>query len=74
MPLGTPVNTAGAEDSPFITPDGTWGEPEEVVSTFAAEPTLTADGRTLYFVHHYFTADLSRMLEADIYVTRRMER
>lgn len=55
-------------------PDGTWGAPEEIVSPFAAEPTLTADGRTLYFVHHYFTADLSQMIEADIYVTRRVER
>jgi hypothetical protein len=54
-------------------PDGSWGQPEEVVSCFAAEPTLTADGRTLYFVHHYFTADMSRMLEADIYVARRLQ-
>ena len=53
-------------------PDGSWGEPEEVVSCFAAEPTLTADGSTLYFAHHYFTADLSQMIEADIYVTRRI--
>jgi hypothetical protein len=51
--------------------DGSWAEPEEVVSIFAAEPTLTADGRTLYFVHHYFNTDLSQMLEADIYVTVR---
>jgi hypothetical protein len=54
-------------------PDGSWGEPEEVISSFAAEPTLTADGRILYFVHHYFTADLSRMIEVDIYVTERLE-
>jgi hypothetical protein len=50
-------------------PDGSWGQAEEIVSTFAGEPTLNADGKTLYFVHHYFTADLNRMLEADIYVS-----
>jgi hypothetical protein len=53
-------------------PDGTWGEPEEIVSGLAGEPTLTGDGRTLYFVHHYFSADLSQMIEADIYVTTRL--
>jgi hypothetical protein len=52
-------------------PDGAWGAPEEIVSTFAGEPTLAADGRMLYFTHHYFTADLSRMIEADIYATTR---
>jgi hypothetical protein len=98
--LGSPVNTAGNEDRPFVSPngqelwfdgdsrqghpgpavframrqsDGSWGEPEEVISVFAAEPTLTADGRTLYFVHHYFNTDLSQMIEADIYVTSRLE-
>jgi hypothetical protein len=54
-------------------PDDSWGEPEEIVSGLAGEPTLTGDGRTLYFVHHYFSADLSRMIEADIYVTTRIE-
>jgi Tol biopolymer transport system component len=53
-------------------PDGSWGAPEEIVSSFAGEPTLTGDGRTLYFVHHYFSADLSRMIEADIYVSTRI--
>lgn len=52
-------------------PDGSWGAPGEVVSSFAGEPTLTPDGRALYFTHHYFSADLSRMIEADIYVTTR---
>lgn len=52
-------------------PDGTWGAAEEIISTFAGEPTLSGDGKTLYFVHHYFSEDLSRMLEADIYVTTR---
>ena len=53
--------------------DGSWGEPEEIVSGLAGEPTLTGDGRTLYFVHHYFSADLSQMIEADIYVSTRIE-
>jgi hypothetical protein len=50
-------------------PDGTWGAAEEVVSSFAGEPTLIGDGKTLYFVHHYYSKDLSTMLEADIYVS-----
>lgn len=49
-------------------PDGTWSQPEEMISQFAGEPSLSADGRTLYFIHHYFSADLSQMIEADIYV------
>ncbi len=53
-------------------PDGSWSAPEEIVSQFAGEPNLSADGRTLYFVHHYFSADLSTMLEADIYVSYRI--
>ena len=50
-------------------PDGTWGAAEEIVSTFAGEPTLSGDGKTLYFVHHYYSEDLGTMLEADIYVS-----
>jgi hypothetical protein len=30
---------------------------------------MSADGNTLYFIHHYFSADLSIMPEADIYVS-----
>lgn len=94
--LGAPVNTAGDENRPYLSPDGqtlwfdsmssrkglpgpaifrsfrqpdgTWNEPEEMISQFAGEPSLSADGRTLYFVHHYFSADLKEMIEADIYV------
>ena len=51
--------------------DGSWGPPEEIVSTFAGEPTLSPDGRTLYFVHHFFSPDLKHMIEADIFVTTR---
>ena len=46
--------------------DGAWGDCRETVSSFAGEPNLTADGRTLYFVHPYYSADLQRMIEADI--------
>ena len=47
-------------------PNGTWGPPEEIVSNFAGEPTMDADGN-LYFVHHYFSEEMD-MIEADIYV------
>lgn len=93
--LGAPLNTAGDENRPYLSPDGSvlyydgpsqlgypgpaifrstrqpdgsWSQPEELISQFAGEPTLSADGHTLYFVHAYFAADLSRMLESDIYV------
>jgi predicted small lipoprotein YifL len=49
--------------------DGTWGAAEEIISTFAGEPTLSPDGKALYFIHHYFSQDLNTMLEADIYVS-----
>jgi hypothetical protein len=52
-------------------PDDTWGDCREIVSVFAGEPNLTGDGRTLYFVHHYYTADLQKAIEADIYVSYR---
>jgi len=45
--------------------DGTWGEPEEIISNFAGEPTLDDDGN-IYFVHHYYVD--GDMVEADIYV------
>ena len=43
-----------------------WGEPEEIISSYAGEPTLDTAGN-IYFVHHFFSAD-GQMLEADIYV------
>ncbi len=46
-----------------------WGTPVEIVSQFAGEPTLDAQGN-LYFVHHYFSANMT-MIEADIYVAYR---
>jgi hypothetical protein len=50
-------------------PGGEWGPAEEIVSNFAAEPTLDDCGN-IYFVHHYFTQD-GKMQEADIYVAYR---
>lgn len=47
---------------------GGWGEPELIISSFAAEPTLDAQGN-LYFAHHYFND--GTMVEADIYLARK---
>ncbi|MBN2086007.1 MAG: PD40 domain-containing protein [Anaerolineales bacterium] len=52
--------------------DGSWGDCREIVSSFAGEPNLTGDGRTLYFIHPYYSADLQKMIEADIYVSHRL--
>lgn len=49
--------------------NGTWAEPELIVSSFAGEPTLDQEGN-LYFVHHFF--DNGAMIEADIYVAYRI--
>lgn len=46
-----------------------WGTPVEIVSQFAGEPTLDSKGN-LYFVHHYFRANMT-MIEADLYVAYR---
>ncbi len=46
-----------------------WGPAEEMVSNFAGECTMDEAGN-LYFVHHYFTEDVT-MIEADIYVAYR---
>jgi hypothetical protein len=48
--------------------EGEWQEPELIVSQFAGEPTLDAEGN-LYFVHHFFQDNV--MIEADIYVANR---
>ncbi len=45
-----------------------WQVPELIVSQFAGEPTLDADGN-LYFVHHFYKN--GAMIEADIYVAYR---
>jgi hypothetical protein len=49
--------------------NGTWSEPELIVSRFAGEPTLDVNGN-LYFVHHFYSNN-SEMIEADIYVAYR---
>jgi hypothetical protein len=48
--------------------NGSWQEPEIIISQFAGEPTLDQDGN-IYFVHHFY--DNGVMLEADIYVAYR---
>ncbi|VVC04745.1 WD40-like Beta Propeller Repeat protein [Candidatus Burarchaeum australiense] len=48
--------------------DGAWQEPELMVSQFAGEPTLDAEGN-LYFVHHFYKD--GKMLEADIYFAKK---
>ena len=47
---------------------GSWGEPVEVVSQLAGEPTVDSEGN-VYFTHHYYEND--QMIEADIFVIRR---
>ena len=49
------------------TSDG-WAAPELIVSQFAGEPTLDAEG-DLYFVHHFYLD--GKQIEADIYVARK---
>lgn len=41
-----------------------WGTPEKIISGFAGEPTLDAQGN-IYFVHHYYS---DHIIEADIMV------
>jgi hypothetical protein len=48
--------------------DGEWARTELIVSQFAAEPTLDAEGN-VYFVHHFIQDGV--MIEADIYVSRK---
>jgi len=52
--------------------DGSWGQPQEIISSFAGEPTLSPDGNTLLFIHHFFRKELSQMIESDIYVSHRL--
>ncbi len=61
--LGTPAIFRSVKQ------DGEWGVPELIMSQFAAEPTLDAEGN-LYFAHHYY--ENNGMIEADIYVAYRI--
>ena len=49
--------------------NGQWSVPEEIISNFAGDPGLDAEGN-IYYTHHYFTQDM-QMIEADIYVAYR---
>ncbi len=49
--------------------NGSWSEPELILSQFAGEPTLDGEGN-LYFVHHYY--EDGEMIEADIYYCERL--
>jgi hypothetical protein len=51
--------------------DGSWSAPDEIISSFAAEPTLDDAGH-LYFAHH-FLDEAGNILEADIYVAFRKQ-
>jgi len=55
----------------LLQPNGTWGPAEEIVSSYAGECTIDADGN-IYFTHHYYSADHNTMIEADIYVAYRL--
>jgi len=46
-----------------------WGAPELVIRGLAGEPTLTADGRLLYFVH--VLSDAGGNYDADVWYCRR---
>jgi len=46
-----------------------WGDPQEIISNFAGEPTVDEEGN-VYFVHHFYDG-VSHLYEADIYVAYR---
>ena len=48
--------------------NGSWQEPELILSQFAGEPTIDDEGN-IYFVHHFYMD--GEMIEADIYVAYR---
>lgn len=45
--------------------NGSWQEPELIISQFAGEPTLDSQGN-IYFIHHFYEDGV--MIEADVYV------
>ncbi len=45
--------------------NGSWQEPELIISQFAGEPTLDSNGN-IYFIHHFYKD--GEMIEADVYV------
>jgi len=48
--------------------DGSWGEPELIISQFAGEPSLDNEGN-IYFTHHFY--EYGEMIEADIYIAKK---
>ncbi|MEW6505896.1 MAG: hypothetical protein AB1457_18245 [Chloroflexota bacterium] len=48
--------------------NGTWSEPQLIISQFAGEPSLDNEGN-IYFTHHFFKE--GKMIEADIYVAQK---
>lgn len=52
-------------------PAGGWTEPEVIISNLVGEPTLTANGRKLYFVHIYRMPD--KTYNSDIMFTERRD-
>ena len=48
--------------------NGTWSEPELILSQFAGEASLDNEGN-IYFTHHFF--EYGEMIEADIYVAKK---
>ena len=49
--------------------NGHWSVPEEIISNFAGDPGLDAEGN-IYYTHHFFNSE-GKMIEADIYVAYR---
>jgi len=49
--------------------DDSWGTPEQIVTGYVGEPTLTADGAILYFVH--VLVDSQGVFGADIWYVKR---
>ncbi|HAJ94620.1 MAG TPA: hypothetical protein DCP02_00155 [Actinobacteria bacterium] len=49
--------------------DGIWGSPELIIKGIVGEPSLTADGRYLYFVH--VLTDESGLFDADVWYSTR---
>lgn len=45
-----------------------WGEPELIISQFAGEPSIDAQGN-IYFTHHFYSD--GKMIEADIYMAKK---
>ena len=50
--------------------DGTWSEPELMISPLAGEATIDAEGH-VYFTHHFYDESGEILLDADIYVAYR---